>query len=116
MNVKISLVTLTILMMSVVTIQCIPIDILSQLTDSDERELLYKIAEFFNTDYIDDNSSFGSTVFKTSGVSERQERCRLPMKRGLCRALLPRWSYDPVAQQCIEFKFGGYAMKIYEHP
>ena len=108
MHVKISLVTLVVLFMSIVLIQCTPIDILSQLTDSSERELLYRIADYLSNDYSDDSGSYSLPAVQTRGeLSERQERCRLPMKRGLCRALLPRYRYDPVAQNCIEFKFGG---------
>ncbi|XP_077285841.1 colostrum trypsin inhibitor-like [Arctopsyche grandis] len=35
--------------------------------------------------------------------------CKLPMKRGNCRALLLRWKYDPVTGVCEEFKYGGCA-------
>jgi tissue factor pathway inhibitor 2 len=103
MNVKISFV---VFVMSLVMMHGSPIDILSQLTDSSDRELLYRIAEYLSNDYSDDSSSYSSAV-QTRGVTERMEQCRLPMKRGLCRALLPRWRYDPVAKKCIEFKFGG---------
>lgn len=107
MDVKISLVTLVILVVSFVMIQCSPLDILSQLSDSSERDLLYRIADYLSSDYSDDSGSYSSAPVQTRGVSERLERCRLPMKRGLCRALLPRYRYDPVAKNCIEFKFGG---------
>ncbi|XP_021920303.1 carboxypeptidase inhibitor SmCI-like isoform X2 [Zootermopsis nevadensis] len=33
--------------------------------------------------------------------------CGLPAVRGHCRALLPRWRYDPATGKCAEFKFGG---------
>ncbi|PNF27026.1 hypothetical protein B7P43_G11924, partial [Cryptotermes secundus] len=33
--------------------------------------------------------------------------CSLPAVRGHCRALLPRWRYDPSTGKCTEFKFGG---------
>ncbi|KAH0820048.1 hypothetical protein GEV33_002741 [Tenebrio molitor] len=33
--------------------------------------------------------------------------CKLPEARGHCRALLPRWRYDPATGKCHEFKFGG---------
>lgn len=105
MDVKISFVTLAVLLATFLMVQCNPIDILSQLTDSTDRDLLYRIAEYLSNDYSDESSS--SSAIQTRGVSENQERCRLPMKRGLCRALLPRWRYDPVAKNCIEFKFGG---------
>ncbi|KAG5684838.1 hypothetical protein PVAND_014049 [Polypedilum vanderplanki] len=108
MDIKISFVTLLVICTSFVTvIQCWPIDILSQLTDSSERQLLLRFVEFFN-DYSDESSNVSNNSgIQTRGVSERQERCRLPMKRGLCRALLPRWRYDPITKTCSEFKFGG---------
>lgn len=105
MHVNKSLVTLAVLVASFVMVHCHPIDILTQLTDSSDRELLYRIADYLGNDYSDESSY--SSAIQTRGVSENQERCRLPMKRGLCRALLPRWLYDPVAKKCIEFKFGG---------
>lgn len=33
--------------------------------------------------------------------------CRMPMRKGVCRALIPRWSYDSRTKECREFKFGG---------
>lgn len=33
--------------------------------------------------------------------------CLLPAVRGNCRALFPRWRYDPKAGKCTEFIFGG---------
>lgn len=38
---------------------------------------------------------------------ELRERCALPIRRGVCRALIPRWSYDPITKKCLEFKYGG---------
>jgi hypothetical protein len=105
MDIKISFVTLCVIFTSLVMVQCTPIDIFSQLTDSSDRALLYRIADFLSNDYSDESSN--SAGIQTRGVSVQQERCRLPMKRGLCRALMPRWHYDPVAKSCMEFKFGG---------
>ncbi|CAG9803276.1 unnamed protein product [Chironomus riparius] len=105
MDMKISFVTIFVLFTSLVMIQCGPIDILTQLTDNADRQLLLRIAEFFSSDYSDESSV--SSGVKTRDISEQQSRCRLPMKRGLCRALMPRWHYDPVEKSCIEFKFGG---------
>lgn len=39
--------------------------------------------------------------------STRKSVCHLPAVRGNCRALLPRWRYDPKKGKCAEFKFGG---------
>lgn len=105
MNVKISFVTFAVLSALFLMVQCNPIDILSQLTDSADRELLSRIAEYLSNDYSDE-SSYSSSI-QTRGVSEIQEKCRMPMKRGFCRALMPRWYYDPAVKKCIEFKFGG---------
>jgi hypothetical protein len=108
MDMKISFVTLFVLFTSLVMIQCGPIDIFSQFTDSADRQLLLRIAEYLSndSDYSDESSSSSGGI-KTRDISEQQSRCRLPMKRGLCRALMPRWHYDPVEKSCIEFKFGG---------
>jgi hypothetical protein len=93
MNVKISLIAVFVLLL--VGVKCSPIDFLFQLTDNSERMLMKRLAEFLSNDYSDDSSSSSSSAavngIQTRGVSARQENCRLPMKRGLCRALLPRW-------------------------
>lgn len=39
--------------------------------------------------------------------STAQERCQQPVRKGVCRALIPRWSYDMANKECKEFKFGG---------
>ncbi|XP_069685763.1 BPTI/Kunitz domain-containing protein-like [Periplaneta americana] len=39
--------------------------------------------------------------------SSHKNVCSLPAVRGHCRALLPRWRYDPATGKCTEFKFGG---------
>lgn len=43
----------------------------------------------------------------TCHYSSRKNVCNLPAVRGHCRALLPRWRYDPTTGKCTEFKFGG---------
>lgn len=93
MNVKINIIALLVLLSCFLMAQCKPMDILSQFTDSSERQLMKRLAEYLSNDYSDDSSSSLSLSegVKTRGVSARQENCRLPMKRGLCRALLPRW-------------------------
>lgn len=92
MNLNLSFVAVLVLLVSV---QCSPIDFLLQLTDDSERMLMKRLAEYLSNDYNDDSSSSSSSStwngVQTRGVSARQENCRLPMKRGLCRALLPRW-------------------------
>jgi hypothetical protein len=93
MNVKLNLIAVLVLLTSLVMFaQSFPFDILSQLTDSSERQLMKGLAEYLSNDYSDESSSSShSNGVRTRGVSARQENCRLPMKRGLCRALLPRW-------------------------
>lgn len=92
MNVKLSLIAVLLFLTSILKVQCSPMDILSQFTDSNERQLMKRLAEYLSSDYSDDSSSSSySNGVQTRGVSARQENCRLPMKRGLCRALLPRW-------------------------
>lgn len=44
---------------------------------------------------------------RPTAATEMQERCRLPVRKGVCRALIPRWSFDPSTGVCREFKFGG---------
>lgn len=33
--------------------------------------------------------------------------CKLPMKRGNCRAIFTRWFYDSYAERCEQFYYGG---------
>lgn len=40
-------------------------------------------------------------------IYQTGDRCKMPIKKGVCRALIPRWSYDPETKECHEFKFGG---------
>uniref|UniRef100_A0A1A9X3C5 BPTI/Kunitz inhibitor domain-containing protein n=1 Tax=Glossina brevipalpis TaxID=37001 RepID=A0A1A9X3C5_9MUSC len=44
---------------------------------------------------------------KETKENEPKDFCRMPARKGVCRALIPRWSYDPQQKDCIEFKFGG---------
>lgn len=92
---KISLTVAVLMILSAfIVIDCSPVDFLSQLTDEGDRMLLKRFAEYFSSDYNDDSSSSSNSngvQTRGNGVTARQENCRLPMKRGLCRALLPRW-------------------------
>lgn len=96
MNVKLNFIAVLVLLTSfVMIVQSFPFDILSQLTDDSERQMMKRLAEYLSNDYSDESSSSSySNGVITRGVSARQENCRLPMKRGLCRALLPRWRWD----------------------
>lgn len=94
MIVKMKLIALLVLLSTFIATQCSPIDFLSQLTDEGERMLMKRLEDYLNSDYSDDSSSSShSNGVQTRGVTARQENCRLPMKRGLCRALLPRFRY-----------------------
>ncbi|KZC10068.1 Kunitz-type proteinase inhibitor kalicludin-1, partial [Dufourea novaeangliae] len=33
--------------------------------------------------------------------------CLLPLEHGPCRAMIPRYGYNPNTNQCEEFKYGG---------
>lgn len=33
--------------------------------------------------------------------------CRLPITSGPCEAYMPRWAYDPLREECVEFIYGG---------
>lgn len=63
-----------------------PVDWLDLMEDDGER-FLYKLADYLN-DYEDDEPTKGSA---RDEPSEKKEMCTLPMRRGLCRALITRW-------------------------
>lgn len=46
-------------------------------------------------------------VGRPSAEMAMQEMCQLPVRKGVCRALIPRWSFDPSQGACIEFMYGG---------
>uniref|UniRef100_A0A182NBS5 BPTI/Kunitz inhibitor domain-containing protein n=1 Tax=Anopheles dirus TaxID=7168 RepID=A0A182NBS5_9DIPT len=96
-----------------------PVDMLDQL-GSESRRMFYKMLEYLGDyDELEDDGpqereeKVGSLPLQTSNRVEaaaaggRDEQCKLPPRRGVCRALLPRYRYDPAQQDCIEFKFGG---------
>ncbi|XP_050078701.1 kunitz-type protease inhibitor 2-like [Anopheles maculipalpis] len=95
-----------------------PIDMLDQI-GSESRRMFYKMLEYLGDyDELEDDGprereeKVGSLPLQTSNRVEvaaggRDEQCKLPPRRGVCRALLPRYRYDPAQQECIEFKFGG---------
>ncbi|XP_055379654.1 PI-actitoxin-Afv2a-like [Condylostylus longicornis] len=63
-------------------------------------DLANNMAELF--DDISFDESYARDV-----KNDSYERCKLPMRKGVCRAIMPRWSYDPIAKKCREFMFGG---------
>ncbi|XP_058124054.1 protein AMBP-like [Anopheles ziemanni] len=93
-----------------------PIDMLDQI-GSEGRRMFYKMLEYLGDyDELEDDGrqereeKVGAVPLQTSNRLEaagRDEQCKLPPRRGVCRALLPRYRYDPDQKECIEFKFGG---------
>ncbi|XP_049278385.1 tissue factor pathway inhibitor-like [Anopheles funestus] len=93
-----------------------PIDMLDQI-GTESRRMFYKMLEYLGDyDELEDEGphereeKVGSLPLQTSNrveVAGRDEQCKLPPRRGVCRALLPRYRYDPAQKECIEFKFGG---------
>lgn len=72
---------------------------------SDEK-LLLQMADLIESigsdDYDDGRRNPNEQI-----IDSPAERCLLPMRKGVCRALIPRWTYDTKTKRCIEFKFGG---------
>lgn len=96
MNIKMNLIAVVVAIMSLaVLVKCNPVDFLTQLTDESDRMLLKSFAEFFTSEYSDESSasSIPNGIRTRQDITSRQDNCRLPMKRGLCRALLPRWRW-----------------------
>ncbi|XP_053665209.1 tissue factor pathway inhibitor [Anopheles marshallii] len=93
-----------------------PIDMLDQI-GTESRRMFYKMLEYLGDyDELEDEGAQereekgGALPLQTSNrveVAGRDEQCKLPPRRGVCRALLPRYRYDPAQKECIEFKFGG---------
>ncbi|XP_055614533.1 kunitz-type serine protease inhibitor Hg1-like [Uranotaenia lowii] len=95
-----------------------PVDVWDQLT-AESGKMFYKMLEYLSDydDFDDSDKTYqkreGSSVpLQTSnrvdsGAKNNSEKCKLPPRRGLCRALLPRWRYDMDSKSCHEFTFGG---------
>lgn len=81
-----------------------PIDMYDEMM-SDEK-FLQRMAELIDSIGSDDDDDGRQNVAELT-IDAAAERCSLPIRKGVCRALIPRWSYDPTAKKCIEFKFGG---------
>ncbi|XP_037827743.1 kunitz/BPTI-like toxin [Lucilia sericata] len=65
-------------------------------------DLYDDVSAFFDTMSLDDVPGA-----KDANQMEPKEFCRMPARKGVCRALIPRWSYDANKKDCVEFKFGG---------
>ncbi|XP_035904458.1 amyloid-beta A4 protein-like [Anopheles stephensi] len=124
-NTPVSIAMASILVLGSVVFLCLlptpataqPIDMLDQI-GSESRRMFYKMLEYLGDyDELEDEGprereeKVGSLPLQTSNRVEvagaRDEQCKLPPRRGVCRALLPRYRYDPAQKECIEFKFGG---------
>lgn len=92
------------LITNIQTIDAQPIDMYDEMM-SDEK-LLLRMAELIDSIGSDDDDD-GRQSINEAIIESPAERCVLPMRKGVCRALIPRWSYDPNTKKCIEFKFGG---------
>lgn len=94
-----------------------PFDIYDEIVGNDEKQLLQRMAELIDTISGDDSDNNSGRLTNSSAGSDSTsnelkdmkpgERCILPVRKGFCRALIPRYSYDPIAKDCKEFKFGG---------
>lgn len=98
-----------------------PIDIYDGIVDDDEQQLWMRMAELIESiggtgdDSDDDSGRLVKANDESNSASASNElkemkpgeRCILPVRKGVCRALIPRWSYDPKTKECREFKFGG---------
>lgn len=94
-----------------------PLDIYDELMVSDDQ-IMHQMAEFINAivDSKDDSGrlapsdttgDIAAAVTDESKQVRAVDRCMLPVRKGVCRALIPRWNYDPATKTCKEFKFGG---------
>lgn len=89
-----------------------PVDMYDEFVGNDDKlflRMLELIDSIGSDDSEDDSSRFNSNNSDEakSGKVPASEKCMLPMRKGVCRALIPRWSYDPITKECKEFKFGG---------
>lgn len=96
-----------------------PLDIYDDLMISDDQ-ILHQMAEIIGSiGSMGSNEDSGrlapsdASDNQATPVAEEKkqlravDRCMLPVRKGVCRALIPRWNYDPVTKTCKEFKFGG---------
>lgn len=103
---SIALITLTyvLIMANIQTTVAQPIDMYDEML-SDEK-LLLRMADLIDSIGNDDDDD-GRRNPNEQIIEAPAERCLLPIRKGVCRALIPRWSYDTEAKKCTEFKFGG---------
>lgn len=84
-----------------------PADLFDDLMASDDQ-LLLGVADILDSINGDD-TDYSGRGSSSNDVNQMKptERCMLPVRKGACRALIPRFSYDPATKSCREFKFGG---------
>lgn len=79
------------------------VSLISTPTMARPWDLYDDVSAFFDTMSLDDVPG----AKDTTNQMEPKEFCRMPARKGVCRALIPRWSYDAQKKECVEFKFGG---------
>ena len=86
---------LIVVVTTIVMTNCGPIEFLNAIAGNDpiERKLLARLADYLSQEDEEDSESDSASSIQVNsrGASGKAERCVLPMRRGLCRALLPRW-------------------------
>lgn len=108
------LIGVSVLYIFIVTSECNakPLDIYDEFIGNDEKQLLLQMAELIDSIGADDSDSdsgryngddAASSIGNDLKLMKPGERCILPMRKGVCRALIPRWSYDPITRECREF-------------
>lgn len=79
-----------VLVTTLVIVKATPINLFDLMIDSSEDQFLSRLVDYFNGDASESSSSVVRAPASSVG-SNRSADCKLPMKRGMCRALLPRW-------------------------
>ena len=105
----IALVMGIVMMAMMIETEAKPLDIYEELVGNDNKlwlRMIELIDSISSMDDGEDDSGRNSNAAELKDV-KASERCMLPMRKGVCRALIPRWSYDPISKECREFKFGG---------
>lgn len=82
-----------------------PLDIYDEIMSEDK--LFLRMAELLESIGATEEDESRQQNNAASASAPSPDRCTLPVRKGVCRALIPRWSYDPVTKECKEFKFGG---------
>ncbi|XP_017044385.1 kunitz-type serine protease inhibitor bitisilin-1 [Drosophila ficusphila] len=72
----------------------------SRSIEAKPMDLYDDVSDFFDAISLDD-------VANTGRNTHPEQFCLMPARKGVCRALIPRWRYDPEQKKCVEFKFGG---------